>query len=204
MRYFLIGLFLLTVLVVSLAGFRGGLSRKPPLEILPDMARQPKLRPQTVSPFFADQMSSRLPVAGTISRSDPYEDTPVNTGKITGTTNFVETMPIPVTAELMARGQQRYQINCQPCHSPVGDGGGIVTKYGLLRAGNFHDPRLVSMYDGELFNTITYGRNQMPSYAAQVSITDRWAVIAYIRALQRSRLATIEDVPEQFRSTLKK
>lgn len=204
MRYFLIGLLLVTVLVVSIAGFRGSISRKPPLEILPDMAIQPKLRPETVSLFFADNMSSRLPVPGTIARDDPYEDSAVNTGKVPGTTNWVEQVPLPVNAELMARGEQRYQINCLPCHSPIGDGNGIVTKYGMLKAANFHDPRLVAMTDGELFNTITFGKNNMPPYAAQVSITDRWAVIAYIRALQRSQLALLADVPEQYRSTLKK
>jgi mono/diheme cytochrome c family protein len=204
MRYFLIGLFLVVVLVVGMAGFRGHISRQPPLEILPDMAIQPKLRPQTVSPFFADQMSSRLPVAGTIARDTPYEDSAINTGKVPGTTNWVELVPLPVTAELMARGQQRYQINCLPCHSPIGDGNGIVTKYGLLKAGNFHDPRLVAMTDGEIFNTITYGKNNMQPYGAQVSITDRWAVIAYVRALQRSRLAALADVPEQIQPTLKK
>ncbi|MCX6997034.1 MAG: cytochrome c, partial [Kiritimatiellaeota bacterium] len=80
---------------------------------------------------------------------------------------------------------------------------GIVTKYGLLRAGNFHDPRLIRMDDGELFHTVTAGKNQMPAYAPQVTVTDRWAVIAYIRALQRTRLGTLDDVPEELRASLK-
>jgi mono/diheme cytochrome c family protein len=204
MRYLLLTLLLLTVLTVSLAGFRGSISRQPPLELFPDMARQPKLRPQKSDPLFADQLGSRLPVAGTIARGAPYEDNPVNTGKVTGTTNFVETVPLPITEQLMARGRERFQIYCLPCHNPVGDGTGVITKYGMLRAGNFHDPRLVRMTDGEIFNTITYGKNLMPSYASQVTITDRWAVITYIRALQRSRLASLDDVPEQLRTTLKK
>ncbi len=106
MRYFLLGVLLLVLLVVSLAGFRGSMSRRPPLEVFPDMDRQLKLRPQTVNGFFADGRSSRLPVAGTIPRSAPYrmssggtnlvyqfEDAPVNTGRVTGATNFVETKP---------------------------------------------------------------------------------------------------------------
>lgn len=203
MRYFLLILGCVVVAVLSFAGVRGGLSRRPPLEIFPDMKRQAKLRPQTAAPFFSDKMSSRPPVPGTIARGTPYENNEVNTGFRPGTTNFVENIPVPVTAELLARGKSRYQINCLPCHSPVGDGNGVVTKYGMIRAGNYHDPRLVKMTDGELFNTISNGKNLMAAYASQVSITDRWAIISYVRALQRCRLGVVEDVPEPQRAALK-
>ena len=125
MRYFLLGVLLLVLLVVSLAGFRGSMSRKPPLEVFPDMDRQLKLRPQTVNGFFADGRSSRLPVPGVIARSAPYrmssgdtnlvypfEDAPVNTGRVTGATNFVETTPFEITSQLLARGRERFQIYC--------------------------------------------------------------------------------------------
>ena len=167
------------------------------------MKRQPRLRPQKPNPFFADGRSSRLPVPGTIARGSPFEDTPVNTGRVTGTTNWVETNPLPVTAELLTRGQERFTIYCSRCHSAAGDGNGIVTKYGLLRAGNYHDPRIIRMADGELFHTVTAGKNQMPAYAPQVPAADRWAIIAFIRALQRSRLGAIEDVPEEIHPGLK-
>ncbi|MCL5096880.1 MAG: cytochrome c [Candidatus Omnitrophica bacterium] len=203
MRNFLIGLLLVVVLVLSLAGFRGRTSRKPPREILPDMARQLKLRPQRASPIFPDGLGSRLPPAGTIASDEAYEDTPANTGRLTGSTNFIDLIPVLVTAELMVRGQERFQIYCLPCHSPVGDGKGIISKYGMIPAANYHDPRLVRMASGEIFNTITFGKNQMPSYASQVPRPDRWAIIAYIRALQRSWLATTNDVPEEDRSQLK-
>lgn len=203
MRYFWLILFLIVATVVSLAGFRGHLFRQPPLEILRDMKRQPKLRPQKPFEFFADGMGSRLPVPGTIPRGAPFADLPVNTGRHPGTTNWVETNPLPLTAELLARGRERYTIYCSPCHSAAGDGNGIITKYGLLRAGNYHDPRLVRMTDGELFNTVTVGKNQMPSYAAQVAVADRWAIIAYLRVLQRTRLGTLEDVPSELRGTLR-
>ncbi len=203
MRYFLITLLLVTAAVVSLAGLRGCAFRRPPLEVFPDMKRQPKLRPQKPNPFFADRISSRLPVPGTIALGAPYQDLPANTGFLPGTTNFVETNPLPLTAERLARGQERFTVFCSPCHSAVGDGNGITTKYGLLKAGNFHDPRLVRMTDGELFHTITKGKNQMPSYAAQVPAEDRWAIIAYIRALQRARLGNLEDVPAEMRGRLK-
>ena len=203
MRYFLITILLVVAVVLSLAGFRGSLSRKPPLEIFPDMKRQPKLRPQKPSPFYADSTTSRLPVPGTIPVGALLEDTPVATGRVPGTTNWVETNPLPVGAELMARGRERFSIYCSPCHSATGDGNGIATKYGMLRAGNFHEPRLVRMADGEIFNTISHGKNLMSSYASQVSVTDRWAIIAYVRALELARLGTVEDVPAQQRPNLK-
>jgi len=214
MRYFLLGFILCCLVVVSIAGFRGDTSRRPPIELFPDMDRQPKLRPQTHNNFFADQLSSRLPVEGTIARSQPtvvegrpiypFEDNPLNTGRVPGTTNFVETLPLPVTERLLTRGQQRYTINCAPCHGAAGDGKGITSKYNMLAMANFHDARLVKMPDGEIFNTITYGKNLMGAYGANVTVLDRWAIIAYVRALERSRLASLEDVPEALRSSLSK
>jgi mono/diheme cytochrome c family protein len=214
MRYFLLAFVFVCAAVVSIAGFRGSASRRPPIEIFPDMDRQPKLRPQTAAGFFNNGMSSRLPVAGTIARSQPYqmgdqvvypfEDTPVNSGRITGTTNFVETNPLPITAELLKRGRERFQIYCQPCHGAGGDGKGITSKYGMVNIANFHDQRLVVMPDGEIFNTITHGKNLMGAYGPNVAVLDRWAIIGYVRVLQRSRLATTNDVPEQLRSALPK
>ena len=214
MRYFLLGCLLCGVVVVSIAGFRGGKTRRPPIELFPDMDRQPKLRPQAHNSFFTDQLSSRLPVEGTVPRSKPvvvegrevypFEDDPLNTGRVPGTTNFVETLPLPVSEQLLARGQQRYTINCSPCHGAAGDGKGVTAKYNMLAMANFHDPRLVKMPDGEIFNTITYGKNLMGAYSANVTVMDRWAIVAYVRALERSRLASLDDVPEGARSTLRK
>jgi mono/diheme cytochrome c family protein len=206
MRYFLL-IFVLSVLaVVGIAGRRGSLSRRPPIELFPDMNRQPKLRPQTPDAFFADGKSSRVPVAGTIAREDiHYADLPVNTGREPGTTNFVANIPVEVTAQLLARGQQRFQINCSPCHGAQGDGNGITRRIkAMATVANLHDKRIVELADGEIFNTITYGKNLMGPYGANVTIEDRWAIIAYLRALQLSQLGTVDDVPEQVRSTLKK
>ncbi len=214
MRYVLLSLLLLAVIVLSLAGFRGGLSRRPPIEIFPDMDRQPKLRPQTANGFFDDGLSSRLPVTGTVPQTAPvkvgdrevypYADDPFNTGRETGTTNFIATLPVPVTAGLLARGQERYQVHCAPCHGAGGDGKGIVSKYQMVGMANFHDKRLVLMADGEIFNTITYGKNLMSPYGPNVDVADRWAIIAYLHALQRSRLGSLDDVPEPARATLPK
>ncbi len=209
MRYFLLGFLLVCAMVVSVAGFRGSLSRRPPIEIFPDMDRQAKLRPQSADDFFPDGYSSRLHVPNTIDRSQPvmvggkavfpFEDNPLNTGMQPGTppgaTNFVEVNPLPITAELLARGQERFTINCQPCHGAGADGKGATPRYGMVVIANLHDPRIVRMTDGEIFNTVTYGKNLMQSYAMNLEPRDRWAVIAYVRALQLSRLATVDEVP---------
>jgi mono/diheme cytochrome c family protein len=200
--------------VVGIAGFRGHLSRRPPIEIFPDMNRQLKLRPQQPNGFFANGISSQLPPAGTVARSMPirtvtgpvypYEDAPVNTGRITGTTNFVETNPLPVTANLLRRGQERFGIYCAPCHGGLGDGNGVTKKIGLMPAvANLQDKRIVEMTDGEIFNTITRGKNLMGAYGPIVPVEDRWAIIAYLRALQLSQLGSVDDLPPAQRAVLK-
>src|SRR5215831_9375345 len=215
MRYFLAILVVSTVAIVGILGFRGSHFRKPPLYIFPDMEWQLKLRPQKPNAFFPNGLSSQLPVAGTIARSAPiqtangpvypYEDAPVNTGRITGTTNFVEINPLPITAALLKRGQQRFTINCSPCHGQLADGNGITKKIGAMPVvANLHEARMVKMPDGELFYVITNGRNTMGAYGPNVTVEDRWAIVAYLRALQFSQLATVEDVPETLRASLKK
>ena len=129
----------------------------------------------------------------------------MNTGRIPGTTNFILTNPLEITRQLLDRGQERYQIYCLPCHGPAGDGKGITGKYGMISMANFHDERLVKMGDGEMFNTMSVGKLPlMPAYGPIIPVEDRWAIIYYIRALQRSQLATVEDVPEAKRGELKK
>lgn len=214
MRYFLLIFALVIAAVVGIAGCRGTRFRQPPLYIFPDMERQPKLRPQAADSFFANGLSSRLPVPGTIPRSEPlrlggqpvysWQDSPVNTGRLTGSTNFIENLPLPVTAELLERGQEVFNINCAPCHSRLGDGNGVPKRINAMAVvGDLHDKRIVELADGELFNTISYGKNLMQGYAANIGIEDRWAVIAYLRALQLSRLASLDDVPPAERGNLK-
>ena len=196
MKYILTQYILAIVTLIGVAGFRGEISRKPPIEVFPDMDRQMKLRPQEPNVTFGNSRSSQPYVEGTIFRGMPYQDVPTNTGRISGSTNWVETAPLVFTDELMARGQQRYNIHCLPCHGAAGDGKGITSMYGMVAVANFHDARLVSMTDGEIFNTITHGKGIMGSYGANIKIGDRWAIIGYVRALQRSRLATLDEVPE--------
>jgi mono/diheme cytochrome c family protein len=200
--------------VVGIAGFQGMMSRKPPIEVFPDMDRQAKLRPQEPFRFFTNGVSSQLPPAGTIARAEPvqtvtgpvypFEDSPVNTGLVTGTTNFVPLNPLPVTGELLQRGRERFDIYCAPCHGKLGDGNGITKKLGLMPAvANLHDPRMVVMADGELFNTITRGKSTMAAYGPLIPTEDRWAVIAYLRALQLGWLGSTNDLTSAQQAALK-
>jgi mono/diheme cytochrome c family protein len=217
MRYILSMLLIgaaLGAAIVGIAGFQGRLSRKPPIEVFPDMDRQAKLRPQKPFDFFPNGVSSQLPPAGTIARSEPiqtvdgavyrFEDSPVNTGKISGTTNFIETNPLPVNSVLLARGHERFDIYCAPCHGKLGDSNGITKKLALMPAvANLHDKRIVEMTDGEIFNTITFGKNTMGAYGPIVPTEDRWAIIAYLRALQLSWLGSTNDLTAEQQAALK-
>ena len=200
-------------------GLPGRVSHKPPVEIysdvyMPGMDRQPKLRPQQPNSFFANGLSSQLPPAGTVARGEAietvngkvyaFEDSPVNTGRETGTTNFVETNPLPVNEELLQRGRDRFDIYCAPCHGRLADGNGITKKVGgMLAVANLHDKRIVELTDGEIFNTITYGKNTMGAAGPLVPPQDRWAIVAYLRTLQLSWLGTKEDLTAEQQAALK-
>ena len=218
MRYALIGIAMMVFMVVSLAGFRGDMSRKPPLEVFPDMDRQPKLRPLEPNDFFEkygsqNGMSSQPLVKGTVPRSEPIvlaggdevypfqKNHPVNTGFAEGT-NTVASIPIPVTMELMKRGQERFNISCVPCHGGQGDGNGVVKFFGFSAIKDLHDANVVKLNDGRLFRVITVGSQEgkglMKGYGTSLSVTDRWAIVAYLRALQTSRLGKESEVPARF------
>lgn len=202
------------VAVVGIAGYRGEVLRKPPLEIFADMNRQPKLRPQRPDDFFENGVSSQLPPPGTVARGEPmqtvngkayaFQDVPVNTGRVTGTTNFIENNPLPITDELLARGRGRFDIYCSPCHGKLGDGNGITKKIGDMPAvANLHDLRIVTMTDGEIFNTVTKGKNTMGAYGPLVPTQDRWAIVAYVRVLQLSWLGSTNDLSGDQQASLK-
>ena len=204
---------------VGMFGLPGRLSRKPPVEVysdkfFPGMDRQPKLRPQEPNRFFANGLSSQLPPPGTIARSEPivtsdgpvygFEDSPVNTGRVTGTTNFVETNPLPVNEALLQRGHERFDIYCAPCHGRLGDGNGITKRLAVMpTVANLHDKRIVELTDGEIFNTVTYGKSTMGAYGPLMTVQDRWAAIAYLRALQLSWLGTKDELTPAQQAALK-
>lgn len=214
MRYFLLVFGIVVVGVMLIAGRQGDLSRNRPLQIFPDMKRQAKLRPQTANSFFANGITSQLPQPGTIAQETPmlvagkefysFEDAPVNTGRVTGATNFVELNPFPVTGTFLARGQRQFNIYCAPCHGQTGEGTGITKKIGAMAVvANLHDKRIVELTDGELFNIVGHGKGVMQGYAPQISREDRWAVVAYLRALQLSRLGNVDDLAAETRAKLK-
>ncbi len=158
-----------------------------------DMQNQPKMVPQRGSSMFADHRSARPQVVGTVARGQLYEDQYFYTGLIDGKEQ--NAMPFPVTLEVLERGQERFNVYCTPCHSRVGNGDGMIVQRGYKPAGNYHDPTRLAQPLSHYFYVMTNGYGAMPNYSAQVTPIDRWAIAAYIRALQLSQNATIADVP---------
>jgi hypothetical protein len=156
-----------------------------------DMQDQPKFIPQRGTDFYADGRSARPQVENTVARGQLHEDTYFYTGLQNGKEG--DAMPFPVTMEVLERGQERYNIYCTPCHSRVGNGVGMIVQRGYSKAGDFHTARLQAAPLGHFFNVITNGYGSMPDYAAQLQPQDRWAVVAYIRALQLSQNAKPSD-----------
>lgn len=164
-----------------------------------DMQDQPKMKPYRGSNFFGDGISSRPPVQGTIARGYLRADTELYTGKKSASsvttaptstspyTDDVDTFPFPISADTVKRGRERYEIFCTACHGLTGHGDGMIVRRGFRQAASFHDDRLRQAPVGHFFDAITNGWGAMPSYAAQVPVQDRWAIIAYIRALQLSQ-----------------
>jgi mono/diheme cytochrome c family protein len=165
-----------------------------------DMHDQPKYVPLRQSSFFGDERSARPLVAGTVARGHLHEDALLYTGKISGAdaTSF----PFAVDEGVMARGRERFDIYCSPCHGRTGQGDGMVVRRGFRRPPSFHQDRLRDAPVGHLFDVITNGFGAMPDYATQIRAEDRWAIIAYVRALQLSEHATLADVPADRRSGL--
>ena len=159
-----------------------------------DMQVQPRQNPLSRSDFYTDHRSERPPIEGTVARGQLHDDTYFYTGKMGN--NPGDVMPFPVTKEMLARGRERYNIFCAPCHSRVGDGNGFVPSRGFSRnPPSFHKERWQKAPLGYLFDVITNGSGIMPDYASQIPPQDRWDIVAYIRALQLSQNATMADVP---------
>ena len=165
-----------------------------------DMHDQPKYQPFERNAFFADQRASRLLVAGVVARGHLDEDQAFYTGAADG--KPVTANPLPPTRDVLLRGQERYNIYCSPCHDRVGAGEGMIVQRGYVQPPTLHSDRLRSVPDGYLFQVMSNGFGTMPTYAPQVPPRDRWAIVAYIRALQYSQHATLADVPASERATL--
>ena len=210
MRYAYYTLAFLVLLTVSIMGFRGMVSTEAPIMVFPDMDNQAKYKPQAASKFFADGRADRPLPPGTVPHGRTAAADPAflraNDFRYAGKAadgSFARGFPVEVNAALLNRGADRFAISCQPCHGALGDGNGITKAYGMVATPSYHDDRIRAMAEGEIFNTITNGKNTMMSYADKLSPDDRWAVIAYVRALQRARHATLADVPAGKQGELK-
>jgi mono/diheme cytochrome c family protein len=230
LRGFFLIFLLIGIAIVAVFGFRGQTSTGSPIEVFPDMVRQPKVRAQAPLGFFADGRGARVPVPGTVPMGYEMpkpgsEATPgvapvpgemnaqpnlgftggtdyFNTGKMGA--NWGTGFPMQVDGYLMERGKQRFNINCAICHGPTAAGDGMTKQHGMATIVTLQDERIRQMADGEIFNTITHGKNTMMAYGPSITVTDRWAIIAYLRALQRSQNASEADVPPEHRAELDK
>lgn len=200
-RSFLTGLVLVALLV---AGCRGTRSGNEPIDPNLDMDFQQKFGPQQTNPFFEDNAAMRTPVPGTVARGDLRENSALYRGRGSDGA-YVERIPIAVNRRVLERGQERYNIYCTPCHGRTGAGDGIIMRgdYGYTPAPSYHIDRLRQAPDGYLYDVIARGVRTMPGYGQKVPVKDRWAIVAYIRALQRSQNATADDVPAGVLSDLR-
>ena len=158
-----------------------------------DMFDQSRTKPLSESRFFADGRSARPALEDTVARGALHSDSMLETGKVSGSDTTI--FPLPVTREVLDRGQERFDIFCSPCHGRTGEGNGMIVQRGFKPPPSFHIDRLRQAPVGHYFDVITNGFGTMYSYSSRISAEDRWAVIAYVRALQLSRSATIADVP---------
>jgi mono/diheme cytochrome c family protein len=216
MRWVLVGLGLVTAAVLSQMGTRGVVSDRRPLMLIPDMDFQPRYNAQAAGPFFSDGRAMRTPPPGTVpfggadydsdagsprqNRDFLRDDDAYYRGKQGQA--WVDRNPLKVDMALLRRGQQRYDIFCTPCHGATGTGNGIMTQYGMVGVASITDDLHRLMPDGQHFDVISNGKGRMMAYGPQIKVRDRWAIVAYIRALMRSQSATVRDVPEFLRGEL--
>lgn len=203
MRYVYLVTFFVVVFSVGALGFRGSISTKPPLEVFPDMDRQAKYQAQGSSAFFADGRADRPLPKGVVARGDLRADAHLATGK-TASGDWARGFPADLAVDnvLMERGRDRYVIYCAPCHGQLGDGRGIVASYGWGAVASFHSDAIRNQPDGEIYNTVANGKNTMFGYADKLDLKDRWAVVAYVRALQRAHTGKVSDVPPSHKAEL--
>ncbi len=193
----------LCALLIVMAGCGRGLPfEKPPSNIDRGMSKQPKYRPQAEGDFFPDKSAMRVPVPGTVAREEWRQDDSYYQGK-DSLGNFVQTAPVALSMQVLKRGRERYDIYCAPCHSRLGDGKGIMVSRGYLPPPSYHSDRLRQVPDGYIFGVISNGIRNMPAYRHQVPVADRWAIVLYLRALQRSQKAALNDIPEELRQGIR-
>lgn len=165
------------------------------------MSQQPYYDPYEASDFFADGKSARLPVEGTVARGHLATDEHLYTGRVDG--ELVDAYPFEITEAVLARGRERFDIYCSPCHARSGRGNGIVVRRGYRAPPSFLDPKFAELPVGHYVDVMTRGFGAMPSYAAQVSPRDRWSIAAYVQALQLSQSVDISQLPPERQAELR-
>jgi mono/diheme cytochrome c family protein len=164
------------------------------------MQDQPKYKPLGQNRFFPDGRDARPIPAGTIATDELSNNDAYHTGEVNGA--FLDTIPVPITITLLERGQDRFNIFCSPCHGLVGDGNGMVAQRGFRAPADLHTDRLRQVPPGYIYQVIKNGYGAMPDHGDQIPVADRWAIVAYVRALQYSRNGTVADVPTAVRRDL--
>ncbi|MEE9465992.1 MAG: cytochrome c [Candidatus Neomarinimicrobiota bacterium] len=186
--------------LLMMPGCRGATSEKPPIHLNPNMDNQEKYKAQSESDFFADGLTMRPPVEGTVARGELRDDTAFYIGRdVAG--DFLAQSPVQVTDAAFERGRERFGIYCVVCHGVNGDGQGEIMRYKYpIPPTSFHLPKVATMNDGEIFSIISNGVRNMPSYKEQISVADRWLIVAYVRELQRQGPPPAESKPAQAES----
>jgi len=192
-------LFAAIVLPLVLSSCRGEQFKNQPVHPNMNMDQQKRFEPQEKNGFFADNRAMRQPVEGTIARGNLKQDNQFYQG-INEDSSFVKEIPVDVTKSFIYRGKNRYEVCCTPCHGIAGNGNGIImaNNYGYVPAPSFHIDRLQNQSDGYIYSAIANGIRNMPSYGTQIDTKDRWAIVAYIRALQRSQNVPEEEVRKNY------
>ena len=187
----------LVLLSVILISCRGEKFDHQPIHPNMNMDQQERFEAQEKNPFFADHRSMRQPVDGTIARGKLKDDKAFYEG-INEDSSFVDNIPVDLTKSFLMRGQKQYEVFCTPCHGQTGDGRGIIMvgRYGYVPAPSFHQDRLREVTDGYIYSAIANGIRNMPSYAHQIEVEDRWAIVAYVRALQQSQYVPEEEIQQ--------
>lgn len=186
-----------------LAGCRGRQSESPPIHPHLAMDFQEKFDPQAYNPLFEDKAVQRKPPTGTVARGQLRANSALYEGR-NDNGEYIESIPLSVNRAMLERGQDRYNVYCAPCHGKSGKGNGIIMQgdYGYTPASSYHVERLRKVTDGYLYDVIANGVRNMPAYAQQIPVKDRWAIVAYVRALQRSQYAKPENLPESVRKRI--
>jgi hypothetical protein len=203
LKYSKLFLFALLTFVVFTGCYRGQPKKKTPVHLVPDMDSQPRYDAQEYSNFFEDGSTMRMPIEGTVAIGHLNDNIELYHGKDERGT-FITENARDINMVMLRRGQERYNVYCAPCHGQVGDGNGIVVKRGYMPPPTFHQDRLRDIEDGYIYDVIKNGIRNMPSYAHQIPVNDRWAITAYVRALQKAQNATMDDVPEELKDQITK